>query len=150
MPINIIISREINKVLNTKIPEFGYFIRLKCGVQFKRKENDWTKLILGILDTGAPISVIPYDLWYDLDRNVLGDYEMRGIIPKEECKVSVDVGKVRCLLTDKFGNTSKEIEIYAYLAPTNRVPLIIGFKNLLEEFRIIIECKKNEAILEEI
>lgn len=149
MPINVIISREINKVLNTKISGFGDFIRLKCGVQFKKKDNDWTKITLGILDTGAPISVIPYDLWCDSDRDVLTNYEMRGVVPKEECKVPVDVGKVKCIIVDKFGNTSKEFEICAYLVPTNLVPLIIGFKNLLEDFKIVIECKKNESFLEE-
>lgn len=149
MPINVIISREINKVLNMKILGFGDFIRLKCGVQFKKKDNDWTKLTLGILDTGAPISVIPYDLWCDSDIEVLTDYEMRGVVPREECKVPVDIGKIKCILVDRFGNTSREFEIYAYLVPTNLVPLIIGFKDLLEDLKIVIECKKNEAIIED-
>jgi len=146
--IKLIISRELNKELNDCIPGLGNFIRVKCRTKFKRMRGDYTEPITGLLDTGAFISLVPYDIWQDMEVDILTTYEMRGVVPKKECKVNVDVGKIKCRIVDEFGNKSGEIETYTYLSRTNRVPLIIGFKGLLERFKIVIDCEKNNAYLD--
>jgi len=46
------------------------------------------------------------------------------------------------------GNQTKETEIHAYLALTDEVPLILGFKDLLTEFRLCFSYP-DEAWIEE-
>jgi len=149
MKVRIKISKEINEELLEIMPEFGYSIRLKCKVKFMAKDG-WSKSMDGILDTGAYISVLPTDLWNKLDFKVLATgYSMRGVVPKEECKLPVDVGEVNCILLDEEMNMTKDNKIYAFLAYSDDVPIIIGFKHLLEGFRVCFDCKTNHAFIEE-
>jgi hypothetical protein len=82
-----------------------------------------------------------------LETKVLADYEVRGLAPKPECKVDVMVSKIKCVVFDEFGN-QKEFEIFAYLASVGDIPLILGFKDILEKLDLHIEFGENEAWLD--
>lgn len=71
----------------------------------------------------------------------------RGIVPKKECSLPVTIGEVSCILLDKEERT-KRIKVKSYLAHSNEVPLIIGFKDLLDRFGIYLNFEKNLAYLE--
>lgn len=73
---------------------------------------------------------------------------LKGIVLDR--KIPVNVGYVKAKLIDKDENESKEIKFLSYLAFTNKVPLILGMRNLLEEFDLHILFSKNEAHLEEL
>ena len=73
---------------------------------------------------------------------------MRGIIPDPRCSLPVKVGKVKCVLTDKFGNYSRQLEITAFLANTNMVPFLIGMKGLIDEGKVWIDLVKREGHIE--
>lgn len=79
----------------------------------------------------------------------VGKYKMFGITKKEECSIPVDIGKITCIIVDDSGNQTKELNIFAFLAQTDKIPLILGFKDLLEKFNFVFNFNKNIAYLEE-
>lgn len=120
-------------------------IRLFCEVAFVLKEG-YTDPYSAILDTGAPVSVIPCQIWSMLKVKKIRDYTIRGIVPKPECSLAVTIGEVSCIILDKEQST-KRIKVKSYLAHSNKVPLIIGFKDLLDKFGIYLDFRKNLAHL---
>jgi hypothetical protein len=74
---------------------------------------------------------------------------MRGIIPREECKLPVDIGEINCVLLDAEGNKTKETTIYAFLAFSDLIPVVLGFKFLLERFKICFDCEEGLAWMDE-
>ena len=109
-------------------------IRLLGKVQFKAKVG-WTESEIGIIDTGAPLSLIPLDMWQDLQVKILADSSIRGIVPKKQCVLPVKVGSITIRVIDEE-HISKPLNILLNLAPHNKVPLIFGFQNLLSEVKV--------------
>jgi len=134
--------------LKEKLPEYSYVIRLCCSLKFK-EGNRWTDTKDAIIDTGAPTSLVPYSIWSKLDVEILTDYRITGVVPKEGCSLPVKIGKLKCILLDKEGNQSKEMETIAYLPETSEVPLILGFKKLLENFRLTFDYRANHAFIKD-
>ncbi|MGQ9628627.1 MAG: hypothetical protein ACUVV0_17205, partial [Anaerolineae bacterium] len=105
-------------------------IRILCGVTF-RTIGGYTHVEYGIIDTGSPISIIPLRIWSFSKARTLGDYEISGLVDKEECRLAVSYGQITCRLFDDE-NISPELEIHADFAYTDRLPIILGLKDLLE------------------
>ena len=55
--------------------------------------------------------------------------------------------KVVCILLDEQGNQTKEVETIAFVAYTSVIPLIIGVKNLLSNFKVCFDHANNDAYL---
>jgi len=122
-------------------------LRLKCDVRFREKSSKfWT--YDAIVDTGAFISLIPYSIWKNVEHVEITRHYVGGIVPRKECSIDVIIGKIKLKLIDEENETD-EMEICAYLAMTDEVPLIIGFKDLLTKFKIYIDFPENEAWIEE-
>jgi hypothetical protein len=127
---------------------FVDFIRLLGRVEFET-EAGWSKPHLTILDTGAPMCLLPLDRWQECRIELLAeDYPLRGVVPKKECTLPVKVGKVALRLVDEK-HVGKRLEVEAYLAPTNEVPLVIGFHSCLERFKVVFDCERRFAYVEE-
>jgi len=140
-------ERFLDQELEKKIPGRIYLIRLFCRIRFKTHDG-WTDPYPAVLDTGAPVSLIPFNIWSKSVVNPLTDHRVRGVVPKEECSLRVLVGELNCLLADER-NYSSELTTVSYLTFTNDVPLIIGFKDLLENFEVCFNYKENKAWIEE-
>lgn len=123
-------------------------VRLKCGVQFKTTLG-WSQPYSAIIDTGAHTSVIPLSLWKEFVHQKIQRYKIFGISKQEGCSILGDIGKVNLMVVDENGNQTKELEIYAFLAETDQIPLIIGFNGLLENLKVNFDFKKNEASAED-
>lgn len=136
----------IDSELKKKVPDHAEIIRLWCLVQFK-KLKDWTMPYPALIDTGAHTTIIPKKIWSDLKINKITDHYVRGLIPKEECKLDIEVGEVELLVCDKDRHTNK-MQILSYLAPVNNIPLILGFKDLLSKFKICFDYDKKNAFIE--
>jgi len=99
-----------------------------------------------IVDTGAHTSVLPLTLWQrfavEIDEK---DVTVGGINDRPECQIPASLGKVKCFLTDETGQVSPELDIPCFLAETDRVPLILGFANLLSRFKICFDYENKEA-----
>jgi hypothetical protein len=134
--------------LEEKVPDIGELTRLFCTIKMKSKKG-WSDSLNAIVDTGAPFSVIPLDIWTDLDTTILTEQEIRGINPRKECTLPALIGKTKCILLDEEGNQSKELEVLSYFALSNLVPLIVGFRDILEKFKVCFDYKEDIAFAEE-
>lgn len=68
-------------------------------------------------------------------------------MPRKECTLPVKVGEVHCVLLDEK-EVSDEIKTTAYLALTDRIPVILGFQDILTKFQLFCNQKDKEAYLE--
>ena len=139
------IKKLVDPELDLKL-NYGTLIRLSILIQFKTKSG-WGKPYEAILDTGAHTSVIPEYIWKGIDVEEKADHRVQGIIPKKECSLPVTVGIVKGRLFDEELNCTKEIGFYAYCAFDDGVPLILGFKDLLDKFPVYFDIKSDEAYL---
>jgi len=147
MRVNLVLKTLTSPELEKKVKGIEV-IRLLTSVQFKTLTG-WTKAYDAIMDTGAPISLLPAFIWKKLDRVELADHEVFGIAGKPECSIPVKVGRVICFLEDDAGHRTKEMEIHAYLAQTDEVALILGFKDLLAKLLLYCDYRRQIAYVEE-
>ena len=136
----------IDSELENKVPERAEIVRLWCLVQFK-KQKDWTMPYPALIDTGAHTTIIPKKIWSDLSIKKIAKHYVRGLIPKEECKLDIEVGEVEILVCDKVKHTNK-MQILSYLALVDNIPLILGFKDLLSKFKVCFDYNQNVAFIE--
>ena len=62
--------------------------------------------------------------------------------------LSAKIGLVCSVLFDKYGNQTKELKFRAYLALTDNVPLIIGFKDLMDKCELKFNSKSASGYIE--
>jgi len=130
-----------------KIPDYGGLFRVWCIVKLKGGEN-WTPIKDALIDTGAHTTIIPSSLSEQIEKEVLGDHSVKGLVAKEECALPVKVAWVWINIVDREGNETGELKIRAYLASTDEVPLIIGFKDLLEKFKLFVDVPERTGYIE--
>lgn len=144
----------INLIIDSSkfsIPKSNFsldFVRLKCLVGFKEREGKNYRLCEGIIDTGSYVTVLPFGLTEKIEKKISGKYKIKGFNVKKECTIPVSVGKTKCVLFDKQGNSSSEMIISSYFAQTDEIPIILGFADLLTKFKIKIDYQKGIAFLE--
>lgn len=128
--------------------DYGELIRLSLLIRFKTRTG-WSKLYEAIVDTGAHTSVIPKYIWEGIYVEERVEHSIQGIVAKAECNLPVKVGIIRGVLFDEMLNHTKESEFYEFCALEDKVPLILGFKGLLERFAIHFDIGSGIAHLEE-
>lgn len=101
-----------------------------------------------IVNTGAHTSVLPFTVWREADVMILGDHSVRGLVPREECVLEVKVARLTGVIVDGKGHTTDEITFRAFLAPTDQIPIVLGFKDLLEKFEVSFDFAKRSAYIE--
>ena len=130
--------------LERKVKGVG-IIRLKTSVQFKTGHG-LTDPFDALVDTGAPMCLIPAFIWKKTIHTELFDHQVGGI---SGSIIPAKVGTIYCMLSEWEGNTTEEREIIAYLTLTDQVPLIIGFKDLLSQYIIHLDYRNKMAYIEE-
>lgn len=144
MRVNLYFTVVKDPELERKVPDIE-FIRLKTRIQFKT-DRGWTGEYSSIVDTGAPVSLIPAFIWEKIQRVEYADHQVGGL---GKGSIPVRVGRIGCMLTDRQGNKTKELEVIAYLAKTDKVPLILGFKDLLGGFNVCFDYRERRAYVED-
>jgi len=132
--------------LEKKIRGMGEIRRIICYAQLKNQKNDG--FLNFIFDTGAHTSLIPKDWWKGTEIDILGKHKLQGLISRKKCELSVQIGKVPIKLVDKLGNETPYFPIKVYLANINRVPLLLGLRDLPKGVTINLELSKNNCYLE--
>ena len=135
----------LDQELYDKLQSRSKVIRVHCLVRFKTKEG-WTEPYPAIIDTGAHTSLLPLRVWSSANHTLLGDHYVKGLVPG--AKLDVKVGEVTAIFADII-NTSKEYSFLCFFSPHDATPLILGFKELLSEFKVVIDYPKNRIWLEE-
>lgn len=143
--IGLVVKRILDPELSEKIPDYGALLRIFCFVKFKLSK-DWSQTYQGIIDTGAHTTVVPYSIWKSAEQEILGKHYVKGIVPENQ--LPVKVGLLQCVVLDSKGNFSKPMKIRAFLASIDTIPLILGFKDLLEDFEIRINFKDESYLME--
>lgn len=144
------IRLDFTKTLDIDLLEKGvkvWLIRIVAQVCFKTKDNQWTRPYSAIIDTGAPVSLIPVSIWKEIDVKIFTDYRISGIVPNKGSSIPVKVGNATCTIIDRKASTG-DLNINAYLTLTDKVPLIIGFDNLLTDLKLVSDYKTKLAYLE--
>lgn len=144
------IELTFTRSLDLELLEKGvkiWLTRIVAEVKFKTKDNNWTRPYEAIIDTGAPVSLLPVSIWQKIDPKVLADYKISGIVPNEGCSLPVKVGSVICRIIG-MNTSTDELSINAYLTMTDKVPLIIGFDSLLTGLKLVSDYKTKTAYFE--
>ncbi len=70
--------------LTKRFPDYKELLRI-VGLSKFKTEKGWSRARDAIIDTGAFTSLLPQSIWESLQVIILGDYFVRGLIPKKEC-----------------------------------------------------------------
>jgi hypothetical protein len=145
------IQLDFKKEIDFELLEAGIKIeltRIVTGIRFITTEG-WTDIYEAVLDTGSPISTLPYSIWREIKAKILIPHRIKfyGIGPKECPPLWGRIAELECVLIDKVG-TSLPLSIQAYLADSDSVPIILGFNGILSEARFVSDYKQGNAYLE--
>lgn len=70
-----------------------WLVRITGQIKFQTK-NGWSRPYEAIIDTGAPVSLIPYSIWTKIKTEIIADYRISGVVPDKKCSLPVKVGNV--------------------------------------------------------
>ncbi len=120
-------------------------IRLLTHVSLT-KTAGWTDFRLAVIDTGAPVSLLPPLIWRQAERRELGRVSLGGVARRKECQIPAILAEVTCRLSD--GVTSiGPVLTHAYLAEHDNVPTLIGMLGFIERGVLRVELARNRAFL---
>ena len=120
-------------------------IRLLSVIEFKSR-GGWSRPNPAIIDTGSPVSVFPSSIQEQCQFELIHQTRISGLVPDEKCSLNAKLVKLTFRLCDKDKST-KPIESKAYIAATEKIPLILGFADILEKFDLKISYSKKQASL---
>ncbi len=122
-------------------------MRLFARVRFKTWKG-YTRGFRAIVDTGAPVSLIPFKVWGQCAVTLLGERTVPTISERPECDLRASVGRVTLRLFDDVAE-SPDLPLYADLCHTSEMPLILGFKDFLEQGVLHCDYPGQEAWFEQ-
>lgn len=119
-------------------------VRLLGLIDFKGKDK-WSDPYDIIIDTGSPISVFPSYIQKEADVTVLYKTKISGLVPDEKATLSVNLVDITFRLGDRQKVTDP-LKNKVYIADTDRIPLILGFSDMLN-YELKINYPKKKASL---
>jgi len=123
-------------------------VRLYGRIRFE-KEKGWSNEYRAIIDTGSPVSLIPSSIWKEIKLEFLSqkEFPILGIAKEESEPILARIATVKLVFIDPE-TTSSSFRVKAYLLPTDHIPLLFGFEDLLTEYKLFCDYKNNSAYLE--
>lgn len=144
--IDLTISRHLDIDLLDKGITF-WTVRTKVQIKLKKIQGGWTRAYEALIDTGAPISIIPQKIWEGIEREIIGEDILRGVIPNKRCFLPVKIASVVCFLMDRV-RESRPINFRSYLAPIDELPLIMGMDLFLSEAVLHLDYLQKKGFIE--
>lgn len=120
-------------------------IRLLGLVEFKHG-NNWSKPYRIIIDTGSPASVFPSYIQEKCDTHLIHQTIISGLVPNEKCSLPAKLVSLTLRLSDR-DKVSKPIFSKAYITTTDKIPLILGFADILERYKLVVNYPQKKASL---
>ena len=123
-------------------------IRLIATIRLKTRDG-WTRAYDAIVDTGNPISIIPFSIWSRAQvRLLLPDKtKLYGIGADDKTAVSGKLAEVIGVFRDRQ-KTSQPMRIKAHILEDDSAPLLIGFEDILTDVKLVSNYKLKEAYFE--
>ncbi len=102
-------------------------------VSFSPLDNAKKELLTvnAILDTGAPLSLLPKTLFTNLENFRLIPHTVHGIVESEECEIKCLLTRMQIIIKDRNENQSPPVNILIGLSEKENVPYILGMKGIL-------------------
>jgi len=145
--VNLKITTRIDpELLEQDIPV--RYIRLIAWLRLKTG-NGWTVIYEAIVDTGNPITAIPFSIWSKARVSWLSErsIKLHGIGSTEQGSVQGRLGEITIVLLDER-RVSIPLKIKAYLVENDSVPLLIGFEDVLTNLKLVSHYKSQAVYLE--
>ena len=120
--------------------------RITIQVVFK-KQKGFSQPYESIVDTGAPVSIIPPSIWEECEKEIIGGYKIQGLVPKKGAYIDVKIANIYCVLLDEH-KTTDILPIKAYLSLEPKVPLVLGFESFLSKGKLYSDCKTKDGYIE--
>ena len=123
-------------------------IRLLGNVHLKSQQN-WSIEEKVIIDTGNPISIIPFSIWQNIERKILisSKTKLFGLSSTDETALSGQLAEVTIVFKDEK-NISTPLKIKATLLDSDNAPFIIGYEDILTRIKLVSDYKSTCAYLE--
>ena len=117
------------------------------SVPFSLRRSPKTSSFVLPLSIGAPLCLIPADLWEQVRTQQFETTRIGGLLARKECAIPARVGILAMTLLDPQGHRQR-LTVRAFLAQTTEVPLILGFQDCLEKATVHLSFPRNEAWLD--
>jgi len=124
-------------------------IRLIATIRLKTRDG-WTRAYDAIVDTGNPISIIPFSIWSKAQVRLLlppGKTKLYGIGADDKTAVSGKLAEVIGVFRDRQ-KTSQPMRIKAHILEDDSAHLLIGFEDILTDVKLVSNYKSKEAYFE--
>ncbi len=118
--------------------------RILVLARFKTTKG-WTEPYEAIVDTGAPLSILPAHIWKQIGADILCPDEIAGIVP--EAKLLVHLGEVTASLMDR-AHSLPPLRFKAHLSEEDRIPLMLGFDGMLSRSILHMDALQSQGYLE--
>ena len=141
------IGLEIQRVVDPHPPTVPrrFLARLYGRIRFRQGQG-WSDDHTALIDTGAPYSVVPLALWPALRMQRVATQAIRGIVPGVHAEMSAELAKISAQLLDAT-HRSPRLTLWAMLAESDRVPLILGWSGCLDRVRLVVDAPHRRAWL---
>ena len=126
---------------NISIP----IVRLLGLIDFKCKDK-WSDPYDVIIDTGSPLSVFPSYIQREVDVDTLYKTKISGLVPKKKATLNANLVNITFRLGDRE-KVSNPITSKAYIVNTDKIPLILGFYDILNYELKLNYSKKRASLL---
>lgn len=123
-------------------------IRLISRIKLKSKEG-FTKTYDAIVDTGNLITIIPFSIWSEASVHLISHEQVKlyGLGTEDNSAIKGNIGQVEIIFLDEQ-RSSASMTLKAYLIEDDKVPLLIGFEDVLTLMKLVSDYKNNVAYLE--
>ena len=146
------IRGELEEKIKAKFKmSYGSFLYPIADVRFLNGNGTWHERLVRLrLDTCSSITLLTKGLCEELNLKEYVTHWVMGIVPEEICKLPVKIFKTQARIEDLKGNISKNFEAWIACSKRNDTPLILGIKEIFENFKLEVNPIKEELRLKEI
>lgn len=119
------ISLQFRKTLDVASLDKGFEVwlrRVMTLVSFQTR-GGWTRPYETIVDTGAPLSILPAQIWNQIGRKMLFEHDISGIVPG--ASLHVQCAEITACLVDA-SRVSRPIRFKAYLSREEHISRVLS------------------------
>jgi len=141
------IKLSIIKELNLELIENGiesYLYRLIAKIKIINSTESF--LEQAIVDTGSPITILPYSIWKD-QNVVFLKHRNKKLFGFGKSRIEGRLTNINIVFADDK-SISPVLKIKAYLIKDDSIPLIIGMEDIIDKVNLVIDGKRGKCYIE--